>query len=158
MPDALRGAPPPLPDSVHTGQSRLLTGWQFELGDYRAKLKDLPDWRDIEALKHARGPGVYRHTLEIEDTVEQSRYILDLGLVQGSAVVSVNGESVGRASLPPFRLDISDALRPGVNTVEVFVTPPLRNYFVGRALAGDPLYSHMAGLRGPVRLYVSAPR
>lgn len=166
IPDALRDEGPPRLDAL-TAQSRQLTGWDFDAAEYRAALDTLPDWRDIGALKYARGPGVYRHIVDVEDTDRSARYILDLGLVQGSAVVSVNGERVGRASLPPFRLDISDAVRPGANTIEVAVTPPLRNYFVGRALAGDPLYSHMsnyenqlvaAGLMGPVMLSVSGAR
>ncbi|MCB1842979.1 MAG: hypothetical protein KDI09_08480, partial [Halioglobus sp.] len=166
LPDALRDEGPPRLDAL-TAQSRQLTGWDFDAAEYRAVLDALPDWRDIRTLKYARGPGVYRHIVDVEDTDRPARYILDLGLVQGSAVVSVNGETVGRASLPPFRLDISDAVRPGANTIEVAVTPPLRNYFVGRALAGDPLYSHMAGyedqlvaagLMGPVMLSVSGAR
>ena len=76
-------------------------------------------------------------------------------------MVKVNGEEVGRASIPPFIIDISQHLRQGDNLIEVAVLAPLRNYFVGRALADDPKYSHMkdfagllvaAGLIGPVAI------
>ncbi len=81
--------------------------------------------------------------------------------MQGSALVRVNGKEIGRASVPPFVLDITPALQPGENTIQVEVLAPLRNYFVGRALAGDEHYSHMrdyadrlvaAGLMGPVSI------
>jgi len=112
-------------------------------------------------LRHARGPGVYTHGFDLEAPGPDSRYLLDLGLVQGSALVKVNGREIGRASVPPFLVDITGALQPGENAIEVAVLAPLRNYFVGRALAGDPHYSHMkgyenqlvaAGLIGPVSL------
>jgi hypothetical protein len=74
----------------------------------------------------------------------------------------VNGKDVGRASLPPFALDVGAVLVPGANSIEVEVVAPLRNLFLGRAVAGDPLYANMlefegqlvaAGLKGPVTLH-----
>ena len=106
-------------------------------------------------------PGVYKHGFDLEAPSSDARYLLDLGLVQGSALVKVNGREIGRASVPPFLVDITEALQPGENAIEVAVLAPLRNYFVGRALAGDLHYSHMkgydnqlvaAGLIGPVSI------
>jgi hypothetical protein len=95
------------------------------------------------------------------DRKNGARYLLNLGLVQGSAVVVVNGKAIGGNSLPPFVADVSPALHEGKNTIEIQVLAPLRNYFVGRALAKDPKYLQMerytdqlvaAGLIGPVVL------
>lgn len=135
-----------------------LAEWIFKADAFSAEWQALPDWRDIEALRHARA-GRYTHRFTLDDKRDGARYLLNLGLVQGSAAVSVNGQSVGRASLPPFALDITAALQPGENRIDIEVLAPLRNDFVGRALAKDPRYSHMeryrdelvaAGLVGPV--------
>lgn len=135
-----------------------LVGWIFNADAFSAEWQTLPDWRDIEALRHARA-GRYTHRFTLDDKRDGARYLLNLGLVQGSAAVSVNGQPAGRASLPPFALDITAALQRGENRIDIEVLAPLRNDFVGRALAKDSRYSHMeryrdelvaAGLMGPV--------
>jgi len=161
MPATLRPQPT---DSVALEQPLQrwpLVNWNLSLAGAPAAPVTLRDWRADPALAHARGPGLYAHAFELAAPRTDARYLLDLGLVQGSALVRVNGRDVGRASLPPFMLDISGALVPGANRIEVEVLAPLRNYFVGRALNGDPHYAHMkgyeqqlaaAGLIGPVTL------
>lgn len=138
-----------------------LQDWRLVVGEYVAKDTALVDWREVTALRHARGPGVYSQQFVLEHKRDDARYLLDLGLVQGSASVRVNGRDIGRASIPPFAVDITGALKPGENTIEIELLAPLRNYFVGRALAGDPHYSGMeqyeqalvaAGLMGPVEI------
>lgn len=137
-----------------------LEEWAFSADDFSATWKELPDWRNVEALRHARA-GTYTQTFMLDEKQKNKRYLLNLGLVQGSAAVSVNGQAVGRASFPPFIVDVTEALKGGDNHVEIEVLAPLRNGFVGRALAGDPRYSHMeryaeslvaAGLMGPVAI------
>jgi hypothetical protein len=138
-----------------------LQDWQLSVGDYVTKDTALVDWREVTALRHARGPGEYSQRFVLEHKPDAARYLLDLGLVQGSASVTVNGQDFGRASIPPFAIDITGALKPGENTIEIALLAPLRNYFVGRALSGDPHYSGMeryehelvaAGLMGPVAI------
>ncbi|GAB3275738.1 glycosyl hydrolase [Parahaliea aestuarii] len=159
---ASSGPQPPVTSLARPAQhTHALDQWSLELGDYQAAPAPLRDWREIDAQRYAAGPGIYRHTLNLDPLNAGSRYVLDLGLVQGSATVSVNGQTLGQASVPPSRVDITDALQPGENHIEVSLRPPLRNSFVGRGLSGDPLYSHMqgyqdqlvaAGLIGPVVL------
>jgi hypothetical protein len=136
-----------------------LDNWTFALKDH-AEQGALFDWRDRPPLVHAKGPGIYRTDFVLAQK-SGARYLLNLGLVQGSALVVVNGKSIGRDSMPPFIIDISQALQEGKNTIEIQLLAPLRNYFVGRALAKDPEYLQMdryadqlvaAGLIGPVVL------
>jgi hypothetical protein len=138
-----------------------LSNWQLTFDSYSEKLTVLPDWRAIPALAHARGPGIYTQHFSLADKKIDARYLLDLGLVQGSALVKVNGREIGRASIPPFIVDVSTALKAGENVIEIELLAPLRNYFVGRALADDPKYAQMkdyanqlvaAGLMGPVAI------
>ncbi len=168
------GVPLPegLPQRVAVGQALQnaarhwpLKGWEFQSGDFSARWDALPDWRTLDTVRYARS-GRYRHTFTLDKKDATARYLLDLGLVQGSAAVNVNGQPMGRASVPPFTLDITQALVGGENEIEIEVLAPLRNVFVGRALAGDQLYRHMkiytdslvaAGLIGPVVLAETAP-
>jgi hypothetical protein len=45
-----------------------------------------------------------------------------LGEVKNLAEVSVNGKSLGIAWKTPYRVDVTNALKPGANTVEIKVT------------------------------------
>ncbi len=166
----IRGVPMPptltvrVADSVLSERPRRtwhLDAWTFAIDGGEARPAALQDWRQDPALMHARGPGVYAHRFELADPDPGARYLLDVGLVQGAAAVSVNGQAIGRASVPPFLLDVGTALRAGDNEIRIEVLAPLRNHFVGRALAGDARYSHMtgyehrlaaAGLIGPVSI------
>lgn len=139
--------------------------WKFPLENYTSN-GPLFDWRDQPDLLHARGPGIYQADFVLDSKSADARYLLNLGLVQGSALVKVNGKPVGRASIPPFIVDVSEPLQAGKNSIEIQVLAPLHNYFVGRALAKDPKYSHMevyadqlvaAGLIGPVAIAEGSP-
>jgi hypothetical protein len=141
-------------------RSWVLDNWTFALDSF-VERGPLFDWRDRPALVHARGPGVYRSDFVLDKKKEAARYLLNLGLVQGSALVVINGRPIGRASIPPFIVDISPALQEGKNSIEIQLLAPLRNYFVGRALAGDEKYLQMeryteqlvaAGVIGPVAI------
>jgi hypothetical protein len=60
------------------------------------------------------------------------RLCLDLGSVKELAEVAVNGQSLGIVWKKPFRVDVTEALKPGANAVEIRVT----NLWVNR-LIGD---------------------
>jgi hypothetical protein len=137
-----------------------LQSWKFDAENFSVQWDTLPDWRNVNELRHARS-GRYLNSFTLDHKVDAARYLLDLGLVQGSAAVSINGTMVGRASMPPFTLDVTSALVSGENKIEIEVLAPLRNVFVGKALQGDQLHRHMtiyagslvaAGMMGPVLL------
>ena len=76
-----------------------------------------------------------------------------------TAYVAVNGAPVGTLLYSPFTADVTAALRPGTNTLEITVRSPLLNRFLGLAERGDSRYSRFAGrppigagLLGPVVL------
>ncbi len=161
FPEGLQ-AEPSMAEAARAASARWpLQQWALSADDFSDGDFALVDWRDVPALRHARGPGAYRHEFMLDTKRPGARYLLDLGLVQGSASVSVNGRDLGRASLPPFMVDITRALKAGSNRIEVQVLAPLRNDFVGRALAGDERYANMAvyeqqlvaaGLIGPAEV------
>lgn len=71
---------------------------------------------------------VYRRTFQVPSdwTEDDGRVLLHFGAVDYASEVFVNGQSVGthKGGFDPFRYDITDALQPGENTVEVRVTDP----------------------------------
>ena len=91
--------------------------------------------------------------------------MLELGDVRDIARVVVNGADCGIAWTPPFRAEVTAALREGENLVEVHVTNPWRNRLIAEAAeptgtmfrpmtevfeaAAPPM---PAGLAGPVNL------
>jgi hypothetical protein len=61
---------------------------------------------------------------------------IDLGKVRDIAEVKVNGKSVGIVWAPPYRLDVTSALKPGANKLEIAVTNEWTNRQAGDRLAG----------------------
>ncbi len=73
------------------------------------------------------GSMTFRMDFEL-DRVEPFRYDLDISETRGSlTAVTVNGTEVGALAFPPYRGDITAALRDGSNTMEIEVVGSLRN-------------------------------
>jgi hypothetical protein len=60
---------------------------------------------------------------------------LDLGQVDVMAEVKLNGKDLGILWKPPFRVDVTDVLRPGDNALEVRVT----NLWINRMIGDESL-------------------
>lgn len=60
-----------------------------------------------------------------------ARIWLALGEVHDLAEVKVNGETLGVTWHAPYRIDITDAVQAGVNTIEIAVANPWHNRLVG---------------------------
>jgi len=60
-----------------------------------------------------------------------SRIELDLGTVHVLAEVAVNGKTAGIAWKPPYRVDITDAVKAGANTVSIKVVNLWPNRLIG---------------------------
>jgi hypothetical protein len=71
---------------------------------------------------------------------------LDLGKVRDIAEVEVNGKPVGLVWAPPYRLDVTSALKPGMNRLQISVTNEWTNRIVGdRLLPPDQRVLDQAG-------------
>ena len=96
----------------------------------------LSDWtkRPEDGIKHFSGKATYRRTFDVPaQRPPGSAMILDLGQVNDIAVVRVNGHELATLWLPPYRLDITAALKPGANPLEVDVVNTWNNRLVGDA-------------------------
>jgi len=85
-------------------------------------------------VRYFSGSGTYTNSIQApaEWFQKGSGVFLDLGDVKNVAEVSVNGKPVGIAWRPPFRVDVTGALKPGANTLDIRVA----NLWVNR-LIGD---------------------
>ena len=108
-----------------------------------AKPTELGSWTATDPT--FSGSGVYQTSLSLtKGELEARKMFLDLGDVRELAQVTVNGVVLPRALWAPYVVDVTDALRPGANTVEVRVTNTLLNR---RSKTPPP-----SGLLGPVTL------
>jgi hypothetical protein len=80
-------------------------------------------WTDLAApnAEVTMATGRYSNTFTLDPT-SVDEWLLDLGDVRESAVVRINGKTVGTAWAVPFTLQIGKWLKPGENTIEVDVT------------------------------------
>lgn len=89
----------------------------------KMELTELKAWKDLPVSDEGRafsGTATYETTFEVTDT--KASYCLNLGRVEMIAAVRVNGRTVQTLWAPPYRTDITDQLRPGINVVTVDVT------------------------------------
>ncbi len=96
----------------------------------------LTDWtkRSEDGIKHFSGKATYRRAFEVSaQRPPNSAMILDLGKVSDLATVRVNGQEIGTVWLPPYRVDITAAVKPGANTLEVGVVNTWNNRLAGDA-------------------------
>ncbi len=113
----------------------------------------LSDLREVAGLTDFAGVAHYVHAFEAPaDWLASGRRVrLNLGQVNDAAIITVNGERLTTLVMRPFEADITSALRPGENLIEVEVVNAPEN---AMAASGGPaardLRSQPAGLIGPV--------
>ena len=109
-------------------------------------------WSDM-GLPCYSGALRYRKQVELSEAHLRGRLILDLGRVAATAEVRVNGKPCGARVAPPWEFDVTDAARPGANTIEALVTNTLAAHF-SEACPTPYVYAGqtLSGLMGPVRL------
>lgn len=104
------------------------------------------DWTQQGALKFYSGGVSYRHAFCLDDT--KGRICLDLGSVDATCEVVVNGRQVDVLINKPYVLDITDFVRAGENEVEVMVYSSLANHY--QTIPSPYKGTAHAGLLGPV--------
>ncbi len=120
--------------------------WQFafenEVNSSREVM--LGSWTEIKPDYSGKARYEYRLQLPANALRENHRWLLDLGKVHDVAEVEINGITVQKPLLwRPYRLNVTEMLQPGKNTIVVRVTNTLANR---HGTAKD------SGLLGPVLL------
>ena len=86
------------------------------------------------AIRYYSGTVDYVTTLKMNDVSKQGPCWLYLGRVADVAEVYVNGQFCGTAWTAPFRVDVSAALKPGINDIRIKVSNTWANRLEGDAL------------------------
>jgi hypothetical protein len=131
------------------------------------KFDTLTDWSQHtdDSIKYYSGTALYRTTFKMGKIARNTTYSIHLGKVSAIAKVFVNGLEMGGAWTPPYRVNISKALKRGENRLEIKVVNTWVNRLVGdsllpaeqrkaTALVGpDPKKGlEPSGLFGPVKI------
>ncbi len=108
------------------------------------------DWCD-HGLATYSGAATYSRNVEI--TAGKSRVLLDLGRVEATAEVRVNGKTAATLIAPPWTVDLTDFLIPGGNELSITVANTLANHYsVGIPTPYAFPSQTPSGLFGPVVL------
>jgi hypothetical protein len=116
--------------------------WQVEFPEgwgapRETSFDKLQSWTesDNEGIRFFSGIATYRKTIAVSESLaKRDLLFLELGDLAEIAEVTLNGKRLGLAWLPPYRIEISGAVRAGANQLEVRVA----NLWANR-LNGDSL-------------------
>jgi hypothetical protein len=101
-------------------------------------LADWSKWPEA-GIRYYSGTATYRKSFRLADQSSirnpKSRTFLDLGRLAVIAEAKLNGKNLGILWKPPFCVDITGALKPGENSLEVTVT----NLWVNRQIGDEQL-------------------
>ena len=99
------------------------------------ELPELINWMDHEdpGVAYFSGTATYHKTWEVPVGASKS-FRLDLGRVRDLAEVRLNGQSLGILWKPPYQVDVTQALHPGRNELEIRVTNTWANRQAGDLL------------------------
>jgi hypothetical protein len=101
----------------------------------RVPLDELVSWSEHHdpGVKYYSGTGIYTKTVSVpRDMIGKDRRVyLDLGKVQVMATVKINGKDLGVLWKPPYRVDVTGALKAGDNELEVRVANLWINRMIG---------------------------
>ncbi|MGD0782941.1 MAG: glycosyl hydrolase, partial [Candidatus Aminicenantales bacterium] len=168
-----------IPRKIETPLGSLDGPWtvDFQAGrgaPARITLVALASWSECAeaGVKYFSGTGTYTTTVQAPADWMRTgaRLWLDLGDVKNLAEVAVNGRPLGIVWKAPFRVEVTGALKPGPNELQVKVTNLWVNRLIGDQQPGaakkftyttQPFYNAdspllPSGLLGPVRFLRSA--
>jgi hypothetical protein len=164
-----------IPAATETPVSTVANSWQVEFPGGRGaptgvRATSLNSWSDDpdNGIRYFSGTATYTTNLTAAPNWfgAAQRLWLDLGKVKNIAQVSVNGKNLGIVWKVPYRIDVTKALKPGTNRLEVKVTNLWVNRLIGDAQPDTPDKSTFttqafykadspllpSGLLGPVRV------
>ncbi len=112
----------------------------------------LTDWaaHPNPAVRYFAGSAAYRTAFDLPAAYSRAdqRLFLDLGEVNVLARVRLNGTDLGALWKKPYRLDVTEALRPGRNELEIEVTNTWANRMIGdEQEPADVDYAEDGGIR-----------
>jgi len=93
----------------------------------------LTDWsvNANDSVKYYSGSAWYNNSVDMAALSKGETAFIDLGMVKGIAKVKVNGIDLGGAWTAPYKVNITKALKPGKNSIEIKVVNTWVNRLIG---------------------------
>lgn len=114
------------------------TPWQVAFDEGRGvhhelRADSLFDWSQSSdyRIKYFSGTATYSTQIKIGKLPRDRQLYLDLGRVMVMAKVKVNGHDVGGVWTSPYRVNVTNVLHKGLNTIDVEVVNNWRNRLIG---------------------------
>lgn len=144
----LRGVAAPSPLKEIDAMPLPAEGWTLQIEDQTYSDQSLGSWTENEDLLSFSGTGHYTISFSVskERWNPNKQLLLDLGRVESWAAVEVNSKPCGVRLWPPFLFDVSGAIHPGENQLNIQVTNTRANELTKEKLP--------SGLFGPVSIQI----
>jgi len=129
-------------------------------------MEKLYDWTSAsnDSIKFYSGKAVYSNHFDLTTMSDEETIFLNLGKLSALAIVKINGKEVGGVWTAPWKIDISNFVNAGKNSVEISVVNTWANRLIGDShlpakvrptwCTVNPYKSdselHPSGLLGPV--------
>jgi alpha-L-rhamnosidase len=107
-------------------------------GPEKITFDNLQDWttRSEPGIKYYSGIATYRKNVNVAD-VPKGKTHLDLGVVHDMARVRLNGKDLGVVWCAPWRIEVTDAIKAGDNSLEIEVVNRWANRLIGDKQPAD---------------------
>jgi len=109
-------------------------------GPEKIRFDKLQDWtmHEMRGIKYYSGIATYTKKFDVSEiSNKDAKLYLDLGVVNDIARVRINGKDIGVVWCAPWRVDISNAIVKGENTIEIEVANRWVNRLLGDNLEPD---------------------
>lgn len=172
----LRNGARPAPAAVTAESMEITNPWKVEFDSvagnegFTTVMDKLEDWAESsdERIRYFSGTAHYSTTFSLEDA--SAEFVeLSLGKVMVVGDIKVNGQYAGGVWTAPYKLDITDFVKEGENSLEISVTNNWVNRLIGdnrlpesergtwtfnNPGADEDTELQQSGIIGPVRLLI----
>ncbi len=102
-------------------------------GPAQVTFENLADWtkRPESGIKYYSGKATYRKSFDLPAVAQGSKLYLDLGRIKNVAEVRLNGQALGIVWCAPWRVQITSAVKPTGNELEIDVVNLWPNRMIG---------------------------
>lgn len=121
----------------------------------KATFPELISWTESQDknIRHYSGTGTYTKNFDYQKPKSQgARVYVDLGKVGKVAELRLNGQSLGIRWTPPYRYDITDAVKSGENSLTIEIANTWANRIIGDVNEGENYTKTNLKVRGSLEL------
>jgi len=105
----------------------------FGNSDHLVSVDELKSWTSLSnlSMKYYSGTAVYNNEFELTEKMKNKRVWIKFDSVFNIATIKINGINCGTLWTAPYELEITKAVKPGENKIEIEVTNTWHNRLIG---------------------------